>query len=203
MNTCRQCGATLAENAQYCMQCGTAASPPPASSAQASGEPLVVGRFLGPAFLSGTVMGILAAIPVVNCLCCAWVLGGGGAAAWLVGRDLPRGTTGALGFGDGAFAGVLTGVWGAIVATLASIPFRFLSAEALEEARAEIEALLSQSPEISGPMREMMLSLISPDLSPLAVLLTLMINLLTYSLFAMIGGILFVAIVRRPDRTAG
>lgn len=189
---CRNCGATLAESAQYCMQCGT----PAGGSPQGIKAPLPTVSFVGPSFLAGTLMGILSSIPLVNCLCCAWLLGGGGLSAWLVGRNTSAGPQ-ALSYGDGAFAGVLTGVWGAVVATLASIPLRLLSAGALQEQQAQLETLLNEYPEIAGPARDTLMSLAAGDISPLTVLITLVSNLLIYGLFAMLGGILLVAIIRR------
>jgi len=195
MKTCEKCGASLAEGAQYCMQCGTAveAAVQPSSS-------LPTGIFVAPALLSGSVMGVLASIPFVNCLCCAWILGGGGFAAWLVGKKLPRGA-GTLTYGDGAFAGVLTGVWGAIVTTAVSLPLRFLSAEALADMQGQFQDALSQSPDIPDTVREIIMSMLSPEVTALSVLVGLVVNLMLYGLFAMIGGILLVAVLRRNQNS--
>jgi hypothetical protein len=196
MKTCRNCGATLPDNALQCMQCGTPVDPPQAGPA----APLATSAFAGPAFLGGSIMGVLSSIPIVNCLCCAWIVGGGGFATWLVGRNLPRRAgAGALSYGDGAFAGVLTGVWGGIVATLVSIPLRMLSAQALEQARAQMETIFSENPEIPDTVREMILALVSQELSLVGVLVTLVLNLVFYGLFSMIGGILLVAILRQQS----
>lgn len=192
MKTCPNCGATLADNAQYCMQCGTSTEPPVQEAA-----PLSTGAFLGPALISGTAMGILATIPFVSCLCCAWFLGGGGLAAWLVGKRLAGGAR-KLTFGDGAFAGVLAGVWGAVIATLAGIPIRMLSADSLAEAQAQIEAVFSENPEVPDWIRELAMNMVSQDVTALGLLIGLFFNLVIYGLFAMIGGILLVAIVRKP-----
>lgn len=194
MKTCWKCGATLADNAQYCMQCGTSADEADTETGPAT-PPSTTG-FLKPALISGSAMGILATIPLVNCLCCAWFLGGGALAAWLVGKKQSGGIQN-LSYGDGAFSGVLAGVWGAIVATVASIPVRMLSAESIAQARDQIETVLGQNPEVPGWIRELLLNIVSQDLNAVSLLVGLFINLLLYGLFAMVGGILLVAVMRR------
>lgn len=196
MKTCWKCGATLADNAQYCMQCGTPADEPAPETGPAT-SPSTTG-FLGPAVISGTAMGILATIPLVSCLCCAWFLGGGALSAWLVGKKQSGGIRN-LSFGDGAFAGVLAGVWGAIIATLASIPVRMLSAERIAQARDQIETMLSQNPEVPNWVRELLFNMVSQDLNAVTLMVGLFINLLIYGLFAMVGGIILVAVMRRQS----
>lgn len=193
MKTCRRCGAALAENAAYCMQCGTSAD-----SAAAPETPLPAGVFLGPALLAGTVIGVLNSVPLLDCLCCAWMLGGGAAAAWLVGRNCP-GRAGGLAYGDGAFAGVLTGVWAALVATAATMLPRFLVPGIGERQMESLEGLLSNYPaEVAAELRELMTVLFSDPPSLFAVMLTLVPNLLLNGLFAMLGGIILVGVLRRP-----
>ena len=89
LNTCRHCGATLPDEAQYCMQCGG-----PALEGQEPGEPLPVSGFIEPAFLGGAFLGTLSSLPVIylgNGLCCMWVMGGGALAAWLLRKKHPQG----------------------------------------------------------------------------------------------------------------
>jgi zinc-ribbon domain len=196
VKTCWQCGATLADNAQYCMQCGTAADEAGPETEPAT--PVSTTGFLGPALISGSAMGILATIPLVNCLCCAWFLGGGALSAWLVGKKQSGGIR-TLSLGDGAFAGVLAGVWGAVVATVASIPVRMLSAASIAQARDQIETMLAQNPEVPNWVRELLLNIVSQDLNAVSLMVGLFINLLLYGLFAMVGGIVLVAIMRRKS----
>ena len=73
----------------------------------------------------GLALGILSSIPVIsagNVLCCLWVQAGGGLAAWFLNKQRPGG----LKYGDGAFGGVFSGLIGAFVATLISIPVQIL-----------------------------------------------------------------------------
>jgi hypothetical protein len=75
---------------------------------------------LQPALLGGVVMGVLSALPLIqaaNC-CCAWVLFGGGLAAYLMQQNHPFPITA----GDGAIVGLLAGVIGAVVWAVLSVP---------------------------------------------------------------------------------
>lgn len=75
---------------------------------------------LQPALLGGLVMGILSALPLIsaaNC-CCAWILFGGGLAAYLMQQSHPA----PINAGDGAIVGLLAGVIGAVVWAVLSIP---------------------------------------------------------------------------------
>ena len=189
MTTCKQCGATVPEEAQYCMQCGTAIEP------QDPSQPMPVGDFIQPAFLSGAILGALSSVPVVSLGCCIWVVGGGALGAWLLRGKHPQGPN-AVTYGDGAFVGVLSGAFGAVVATAISIPIRLLSAEAM---RNQMEAVEEMLIEIEGPFRELLLRLMSPELSLVTILATFFVNLIIFSLFAMVGGILLLAIMGRKS----
>jgi hypothetical protein len=74
---------------------------------------------LQPALLGGVVMGVLSALPVINLAncCCAWMLFGGGLAAYLMQQNHPA----RISVGDGALVGALAGVFGAVVSTVLSV----------------------------------------------------------------------------------
>jgi hypothetical protein len=76
-----------------------------------------------PALIGGGLAGILSGIPLINCLCCLWIIGGAMLAAYLLSKDskLP------LSSGDGAVVGALAGVIAAIVDFFVSIPFQAMS----------------------------------------------------------------------------
>ena len=186
MRTCSQCGLTLAENARYCMQCGTSAD-----------QPVPLGQlgdsnFARPALIGGAAIGFLSSLPLINlgnCICCMWVIGGGALASWLLTKQHPGGAGGVT-YGDGAFVGVLSGIVGAMIATVISLPSRLSQQEALEE-------LLNDLPPVEGPIRELILRLLSPEISFTTFLVTFLMNLIVFSLFAMIGGIIMVAILKK------
>jgi hypothetical protein len=175
------------------MQCGGAALDPREPS-----ELLPVSGFVEPAIIGGALLGTLSSLPIIslgNGLCCMWVVGGGALAAWLLRKKHPQGPE-SVTYGDGAFVGVLSGSFGAIIATAILIPVRLLSAEAL---RAEMETVEEMLPEFEGPIRELFLRLLSPELSFVTILATFFMHLVIFSLFSMVGGILLLAIMGRKS----
>ena len=71
------------------------------------GEPQSV---LKPAFLGGVALGVLSALPLVNCCCLLWIGGGGLLAVYLLRQDY----AGEIDAGLGAKAGFLAGMIGAL-----------------------------------------------------------------------------------------
>jgi hypothetical protein len=193
---CSHCGTNLPENARFCLQCGTEApatpepaQPPGQTTAQA---PL---DFTQPALAGGMVLGLLSSIPFINlgnCFCCMWVLGGGALSAHLLMKQRPTGIT----YGDGAFGGAMSGLFGAIVATLFQIPMRYILSRTAGAEQA-IEEMIQQFPTLDPEMLELLRQVASPDLSLVSLIFTFMANVLVFSLFAMIGGILAVAVLQK------
>src|SRR5262245_51804487 len=141
MNQCKQCGATLPEDSQYCLQCGTENKPNSTSQSQKELD------FLKPSLLGGLAMGVLSSLPLIaygNILCCLWVQAGGGLTTWLLNKQRPGG----LKYGDGAFGGVFSGIIGAFVATLISIPIQMLTltSENIAQVRARFDQIQGMSP---------------------------------------------------------
>ena len=195
MNPCKRCGAELPGQARFCFQCGAPADMP-APTPPAETRPL---DFIQPALGGGMSLGLLSSIPFIsagNCLCCMWVLGGGAFAAFLLTKQRPGIT-----YGDGAFVGVLSGLFGAVVATAMSIPIRIVSARFFESQQQALEEWLREIG-AEGPMRDLMLRVASPEISAVTVAFTFFMNLMVFALFAMIGGILLVAILNKKQRAS-
>jgi hypothetical protein len=178
------------------MQCGTAV----ASDQRTPAEPLPKLNFIQPAVAGGMALGLLSSIPFIsagNYFCCMWVLGGGALAAYLLIQQRPNGIT----YGDGAFGGVLSGLFGSVVATIVSIPVRYLGRQMLESQKDAVEQAIKDVPGLEGPMRDLLMRMASPEISPFTLTVTFISNLLIFSLFAMIGGILMVAVLQRRTKT--
>jgi len=197
---CNECGANLPDHASFCPQCGTPVQPvetQPVSPSQNAVQPAL--DFIQPALAGGMFLGLLSSLPFIsaaNCLCCMWVLLGGGIAAMLLTRQRPSGIT----YGDGAFVGVLSGLFGAIVGTVVHIPVQIISARFFQSQQQQLEDLFRQLG-IEGPMRDWMIRVASGEISAATVLFTFFSYVLMWSLFAMIGGILTVAVLNK-QRTA-
>ena len=73
-----------------------------------------------PSLVAGGLAGILSGIPLLNCLCCLWIIGGAILATFLLAKDAPSSLTP----GDGAIVGILTGIVAAFVALIVSLPFQ-------------------------------------------------------------------------------
>ncbi len=128
-----------------------------------------------------------------------WVLGGGGITTWLLDKQRPNRLT----YGDGAFGGVLSGLFGAVVATLVSIPVRLLTARFFGSQEEAIEEAFREMPGFEGPLRDLILRVASPEISAVTVAATFIMNLLIFALFAMVGGILAVAILQKRNERMG
>ena len=72
-----------------------------------------------PALIGGAAAGVLSGLPVFQCLCCLWIIGG----AVLSTSLLARQSTNAVTPGDGALVGAFTGVFAAAASAVISIPF--------------------------------------------------------------------------------
>jgi len=153
--------------------------------------------FLKPAITGGIFLGVLATIPFVNLGCCLWLLAGGGLAAFLLDKQRPKG----LKPGDGALAGVLSGLVGTIVSTLINIPLQAVmytpaSIAQLRETLAQLAKDLSLPPDFVKSMEPML----TPGFSSMRLLMGAISFSIIGGLLAMIGGILTVALLNRGKR---
>jgi len=195
MQQCKQCGTELPEEARFCLQCGAPVIQPTPETPVAPVAPPRPLDFIQPALAGGMFLGIFSSLPIIsagNLFCCMWVLGGGWLAAFTLSRQRPGGVT----YGDGAFVGVISGLFGAVVATLISIPVRILSARIFESQQQALDEAFQQIG-LEGPLRDLMMRVASPEISFVTVMVTFFMNLLVFALFAMIGGILAVAVMNK------
>ena len=154
--------------------------------------------FMKPAIAGGFLLGALSSLPLIslgNALCCLWIQGGGGYAAWLLNKQRPGG----LRLGDGALVGVLSGLVGTAVWAAVSIPVQalFFTPEAAAEMRQFMEQL-------SGSLPPDFAASMAPYLEPGFNLSRLLLGVITFSilggLFSMIGGILTVGMLNQKRR---
>ena len=188
MIQCKQCGATLPENSRYCLQCGTENR-----ATEGTNGPQKELDFLKPSILGGLALGVLSAAPLIsilNVVCCLWAQAGGGLTVWLLDKQRP----GTLKYGDGALGGLVSGLIGAFVATLINIPIQMIAMtpERIAAIQSQFEEL-----QISPAVRDAILQFMSPGFNLSRALIMLLLNMILLGLFAMIGGILAVAIVNR------
>ncbi len=159
---------------------------------------------LKPALVGGVALGVLSALPVVsavNCLCCAWVIGGGILAANLYVKASPITVT----LGRGVALGLLTGVIGAIVDTVFSVPLHMVLAGMGMGIAEQLREALGQVPNLPPETRDAVYSILSGEGSVglLFIVLGGLIKLLIYGPMAMIGGAIGVAIFEKRSPGSG
>jgi hypothetical protein len=117
-------------------------------------------------------------------------MGGGWLTVWFLNKQRPGGVK----YGDGALGGVLSGLIGAFVATIISIPIQmiFLTPEAVEAMKAQFEQ--GQMP---PQFTEWITWALQPGFNLSRTLISLLVNMFGLGLFAMLGGIIGAAIYAR------
>lgn len=152
---------------------------------------------LKPALIGGVALGVLSALPVlgaVNCLCCAWVIGGGMLAAHLYVKDSPNPVT----LGTGVLLGLLAGAIGAVVDTLFTIPIHMaLSRSALMTE--QLTELADEIPNLPSEYKEAMRSLASGGaaMGGFLFVIATFFKLVVYAFVSMLGGALGVAVFEK------
>lgn len=141
---------------------------------------------LKPAFWGGLFIGVLSALPFVNCCCCIWVLAGGALTVYLRQQDSPMSVDAA----EGAIMGLMAGAMGAVIATVLGIPLQMMTAGFQEAWMSEAMSDPNMPPE-ARRMIEMMTA------GPVGIVISLFINLVVMSIFGTLGGLLGVAIFKK------
>jgi hypothetical protein len=152
------------------------------------------------ALIAGVLVGILSALPLinaVNCLCCAWVIAGGVLAAHLYVRSSPIAVT----LGRGVVLGLLTGVIGAIVDTLFSIPLYLMMAGNVSFSE-QLREALDQVPNMPRETKEAARTLLD-QYGMTIVVLSGFFKLFIYGVIAMLGGAVGVALFEKRKPGGG
>ena len=137
-----------------------------------------------PAALGGLFIGVLSALPLIslaNC-CCLWIVVGGYLAAYVTQQNHPTPIT----VLDGASVGFLSGVFGAIVFTVAMVPVDLLIGPLQAQF---VRRFLSTTSDMPAGFRDAIEQLPSASLISLSVL-RLFTMLLVGAIFASVGGML-------------
>jgi CDP-diglyceride synthetase len=138
-----------------------------------------------PALLGGLAIGVLSALPVIafgNACCCAWVLFGGGLAAYLLQQNHPE----PIGIGDGAVAGLFAGAFGALVWLVLSISIRSVMAP-FESAMAQ--RALENARDLPPAVRQIIESVGTGPVMGFGLILMFFVMLFLFSIFGLLGGL--------------
>ncbi len=145
---------------------------------------------LQPVLFGGLFMGVLSALPIIslgNC-CCLWVMGGGAVTAYLTQHGRPD----PIQLGEGAFGGFLSGVFGAVVYAVVSLPIQLVTAPLQ---RGMMDGLLESAADVPPEVREMIESLGSGG-GVVAILVGFVFILVLGMVFSTLGGLLGALIFR-------
>ncbi len=146
------------------------------------------GMFM-PALIGGAIAGILTGIPLVNCFCCLWIVGGGVIAAYFLIKD----STVELKAGDGAIVGIFTGMVAAVAAFLISIPLAPLDS-------AIARSMMDWAAEYTDQMPEFWESLMQGEgleSSFPFMALEFFINIVVFSALGALGGIIGISLFKK------
>ena len=154
-----------------------------------------------PVIIGGILLGVLSSLPVLNCACCAWVIGGGFLAAYLYVKESPL----IVSLGQGVTLGFLTGVAGTVIMALFTIPLILMSPEGSGEIAERIRQTIDQIPGFPAESREEMIELTSQEgFMKIVIITSIFAQQVFNCLLAMLGGALGVAIFekRKPGDTS-
>jgi hypothetical protein len=159
---------------------------------------------LKPALTGGVLLGILSALPFVsagNCLCCAWVIGGGVLAAHLYVTNSPVAVT----LGRGVLLGLFAGIIGAVVDTLLSIPLHLVLTRMGMGLGEQLRQALGQIPNLPSETRSMLESIFSGqgNIGIVFLIVAGFLKMVIYGIVAMLGGGLGVAIFEKRKLNSG
>ena len=137
-----------------------------------------------PALIGGVAIGVLSALPVINLAncCCAWILFGGALSSYLMQANHPE----PIQIGDGAIAGLMAGLFGAVAWLVVSVPVSFAMAPFQSEMT---QQFLRNAQDLSPEVRAMFESFSSGPVVGIGLLFGFFMMLVISSMFGMLGGL--------------
>jgi hypothetical protein len=145
-----------------------------------------------PILIGGLFIGVLSALPIINVAncCCLWILVGGAIAAHLEQQQKPLAITA----GDGALAGLLAGLVGAVVWLIVSTPIDFLVGSLQAKF---LQDMLVQARDMPESMRIWTTGIRTGAFTIIQLVIGFFIMIAVGAIFGAIGGALGVAIFGR------
>ncbi len=157
------------------------------------------GGMLKPALIAGVLLGILSVIPglsLLNCFCCAWVVGGGAFASHLYVKDSPVAVT----LGKGALLGLVTGAIGAVTCTVFNIPLQLLMSALGMDVVEHLRQLIGRMPDIPPEQRDALGKIAQGGIS--FILVVGIASVVPFSMAGMAGGAIGVALFEKRPRSS-
>jgi hypothetical protein len=219
---CPSCQQLLDETARFCPICGAsveevrsldapievpegqlpppllpegspAGTRPPDSSFHPPRLPSEPQSVLKPAFLGGVALGVLSALPLVNCCCLLWISGGGLLAVYLLRQDF----AGEIAAGLGAKVGFIAGMIGALFWQILELPIAYITSSQRTE---QLQQLLQNSnfPAETMQLVEKVFSLMSDPFHPFVLLVGLIFKGVACGILTTLGGVVGAAFWGKP-----
>jgi hypothetical protein len=166
---------------------GSSASFPPPPLPQAP-------NLLKPAFLGGVALGVLSALPLVNCCCLLWLGGGGMLAVYLLRQDF----LGEIDAGLGAKVGFLAGMIGALFWQILELPIAYITSPQRIQ---QIQDLLQDH--IPSEVLQRVLSLLGDPFNPLVLVIGILFKAVSCGVLTTLGGVLGSSLWGKPKSPTG
>ncbi len=149
---------------------------------------------LQPALYGGLFIGVLSALPIINIgnCCCLWVIGGGALATYLMQQNHPY----PIGAADGALVGLLAGLMGGVIGVLLSIPIEMAMGPLQQRL---MQSLILSNPEVPPETKAMLENMAGRGTGVFLTGIKLILSTVIGSIFGMLGGLLGVALFKKPD----
>jgi hypothetical protein len=151
---------------------------------------------LQPALFGGLFIGVLSTLPIINlgnCICCMWIVGGGALAVYLMQQNYPYAVTAA----DGALVGLLAGVIGGVIGGVLLIPIMLAFGPFQQRI---FERIIASNPDIPEQTRTLIQQMAAGGaVMGIAALIKIVFSVCIDAVFAMLGGLLGVALFKKKD----
>ncbi len=146
-----------------------------------------------PALIGGAFLGLATTLPGIKCGCCLWLIGAGFLAVFVYRQRNPglRMST-----GDGALLGLMTAVVGAIVSAVVS-GLLLASGAGVAGLLEGVDQLTQTVPDFPQEAADQARSLLESLGVAGVVMIGALFNLVIFSIFSTLGGILGVAILQK------
>ena len=144
---------------------------------------------LTPALIGGVLTGILSGIPLVNCLCCLWIIGGAMLASYLLVKD----STARLASSDGAIIGVFTGIVAAVVKTVVELIMTPLNKRFIQGIMERFAEYMDEMP----PGFEEMFDESAFETTVPKILIGLLMSGIIFSALGALGGIIGISLFQK------
>ena len=148
---------------------------------------------LKPAFLGGVALGVLSALPLVNCCCLLWIGGGGLLAVYLLRQEF----AGEITAGVGAKTGFIAGMIGALFWQILELPIAYITSSQRTEQIQQVQRLL-QDQNLPAEVLQFVDMLLANPFHPVLLIGGLILKAVACGVLTTLGGVVGAAFWGKP-----